>query len=550
MRHRDLLVRAGYGVRGTEHGDQAAQVFAEPKPVDVIVLDFALSGRPPEAVLLFSRRTSSAASLIGLVPSQDADAFRRAFLAGARDVLPSPARGEDLLAAVDLVMEPRALEAVIDRMRLQLGSADETIPLPPAPGVHGVRITRLEDDVAKLTKKLSLQKRKHAEEMTGLRQQALDAVTERDRLIDSRNQVREKLAISRKEMRETATQLRMMERAAEELQRKLKSARDQRRSFESRLSQAKTRIDTLERSLHEHVEAAEREVQSQVEEEFTEVSAPPPAIDPEEALLARAEDEQRLQELEDAMGERARLAERVRDLEAQLLGSTAATPLDTTSAEGDALEDALAERAQDEERLAELESAIEQKRGLEDEVARLRKMLKGTGEQDLSELDELREAHEQTLGILDAVRLDRDTLKRRVSELERESADALMRVEELQPLTAEVERLRADLRAEREALLGARQKAGRAATRVGQLDRTSAVLEDELAASQRALILTRARAEVMNGELADVRAALVQARASRNEALEQVREAEAELDSLRVTVATLAADRAASRSRR
>ena len=45
-----------------------------------------------------------------------------------------------------------------------------------------------------------------------------------------------------------------------------------------------------------------------------------------------------------------------------------------------------------------------------------------------------------------------DSLKRRMVDLERESADALTRVEELSPLTAEVERLRSELRSERDAV--------------------------------------------------------------------------------------------------
>lgn len=551
MQHRELLVRAGYAVRGARRGDQAAQLFQSPEPVDVIVLDFSLQGRPPEAILLFSRRTSAAAQLIAIVPAQDADAFRRAFLAGARDVLPTPARGEDLLAAVDLLVEPRALSGLLGRLRSQYGVDDETHALPAAPGpnVAHQKNAALDAEITRLRAQLDDLRTRHDEELKRLRQQALDAVTDRDRLLDSRNEARERLADSRKELREGAAQLRMLERACEELQRKLKDSRDQRRSFEARLTQAKERIRSLEQAMREHVEQAERSVK--LDMEFTEVSAPPDGleVDVEEALAARDEDAQRLEELEAALDERSRLAARVAELESQLARVEQRVGTNEVKELSD-LEEALERRAEDEERLAELDEAMALRDGLEREVERLRKDLSRGDGGDAEELVELHDAYDQTLALLDAVRSDRAGLKRRVADLEREAADALMRIEELSPLVAEVAQLRGELRTERDRAQAAKRSAGRVRTQFSQLDRASAALEDELVAAQRSMVLGRARGDVLSVELHHVRAALTDAHAARSETLQRLREAELELDSLRVTVAALSADRRSSRSRR
>lgn len=545
MRHRELLLRAGYAVRGAALGDHAQAVFADDRTFDIIVLDFALEGRPPEAVLLFSRRTSASALLIALVPQQDSDGFRRAFMAGARDVLPTPSRGEDLLASVDYLLEPRALQSTVDRLRQQLGG-DETMALPPSrPGPHdGAAVIALEAQVKELRREVERLREKHRDEVTRLRQQALDAVSERDRAVVGREQAKQKARSFRREARDGQGQMRLLERACEELQLKLKSARDQRRALESRLADTQKRVRVLEEAMHQHVHAAELEVQAA--SDIADV--PPSDVDPEAALEARAADEERLAQLEEAMKERDSLERRVRELELELERVSEAertrADIDTPSE----LEAALSARAEDERRLEELDGALVERERLDDEVRRLRSALAEPSADPrladvVGELRDLKDAHGETLAMLEAVRADRESFQRRQRDLEREAADAVMRVEELTPLVGEVERLRAELRAERDARKDALQNIGRVTTQFSALDRETATILEELESKQRALVLAYARHEVLASEVANLRAQVASESRARVELHEQLREAELELDRLRSSLGALSAER-------
>lgn len=582
VRHHDLLARAGYRVRSAADGNAASELFVPDEPLDAIVVDFALGGRPPEAILLFARRTNAAAPLIAVVPAHESDAYRRAFHAGARDVLPAPARGEDLVAAVDLVLEPRALSEALERLRTALGVDDEATPLATAPDGRRSQIGALEGEIARLRQDLESHRARQKTEGARLRQQALDAVTERDRALESREAARKKLALAKKELRERDAELRMVERACEELQRKLKDARDQRRVLESRLGDAERRASTLEASLRGRLGSERRVLPlGRVHDERTHppglADLPPTSgehrqADPEEALTARAEDERRLAALDDALRERARLEARVRDLEAMLeQEGTFYSPQATVPEMADAseLERHLSRRDEDERRLAELEDLLGQRerllaklakledalsdhdarqrrvaeleRMLEERDARLRRLEEtrpmpvafGPGAEGLeAELLALRERHAETLGVLDAVRTERDGLRRRLGELEREAADALMRVDELSPLLSEVEHLRAQLRRAEEGLEEAR-------ARLELADLARATVEDQLAARQRELILAHAKGEIMSATVEDLRAQLAFLQRSRDEAWARIAPFEAELESLRLQLAAL-----------
>ncbi len=552
MRHRELLLRAGYRVRGALQGDRAQRVFADDVAVDVIVLDFALEGRPPEAVLLFSRGTSAAAALVALVPAQDSDGFRRAFMAGARDVLPTPSRGEDLLASVDYLLEPRALQSTVDRLRQQLG-ADETIALPPSkPSADDkAAVIALEAQVAELRREIERLREKHDKQQqqsaTRLQQQVMLVVGERDRALASLEQAKQKARSFRREALDGQGQLRLLERACEELQLKLKDARDQRRAVESRLVEAQKRTRTLEQVIHQHVQAAELEVQSA--QALLEV--PRSDVDPEAALLEREQDERRLAELEGAMKERDDLERRVKELELELAKVSETSTRSAAAADGfgsertraeidtaSELEAALAARAEDERRLAELDGVLVERERLDAEVRRLQQALSEesvdprTAELE-AELRDLADAHGETTAMLEAVRVDRESLSRRLAELEREAADAVMRVEELAPLVGEVERLRAELRAERDARQHALRNTAQLTTQSSALDRETTTLAWELEAKQRRLVLAYARQEVLSGELAKLREQMAAETRSREALLEKLRAAEEELGRLR-----------------
>lgn len=507
-KHRDLVSRAGYVVVVAHDGHEASAIFSKADPFDVVVLDFGLTGRPPEAVLLFSRRTSPGAPCIGLVSAEDAEQFRRAFLAGARDVLPSPARGEDLLSSVDTVLEPRALGELVEGLRHELHGAGPRAPASTSSTSFG-------------------------EEAAGFRQQAMDAFAERDRAVQERASAQKKLTSLRRQIKERDQRLALMERACEELTGKLKALRDERRAFEGRAIDAERRIAVLEAALATpgtfHPEASAESaatdpamrrrssVQSTTGVDgshrphgpHSERRSPLPSDPDEEARLFELEDGDRFavggdhaapsalqpktapgEELERVFHSYVESERRIAELRDELADPDAPAASDVADPEV-----GLGARAEDERRLAELDAALERKatlekrvKQLEDELAAARSSAASTGGSDgaLRRIDELeallterdgklaalesaraldkrdhkaaleaaqsaliaeRESGAEVRGILDAIRMERDALRRRVAELEREAADALTRIEELTPLLNDVERLRAELRA-------------------------------------------------------------------------------------------------------
>ncbi len=544
-KHRDLVGRAGYVVVVAGDGHEASAIFHETEPFDVVVLDFALKGRPPEAVLLFSRRTSPGAPCIALVASDDAEQFRRAFLAGARDVLPVPARGEDLLSSIDTVLEPRALGELVDGLKHEMsrGTRGEAVRAPGSANA-GVRV--IVDERAK-------------EEASALRQQALDAFAERDRAVQARASGQKKVTSLRRQIKERDQRLALMERACEELTGKLKALRDERRTFEARALEAERRIALLETALlqpgsvllesastnpgvprfgaprtapspmpsdpdaearlfesddHQRIapprsaqgkgtfargheqsdedtisvrfkggparsaagEELEHVFQSYVEserriaelrDELDQGSAPAASdidfVDAEDVLSARALDERRLEELEATLEHRAALEKRVKELEGELLhveGLKARIgELELTLA----ARHAVAENERDSKRppdqraalrrIDELEALLTERDGKISALESMRTLEKQDHRRQLdaaqSALISERESHAEARGILDAIRMERDSLRRRVVELEREAAEALTRVEELTPLLTDMERMRAELRAEK-----------------------------------------------------------------------------------------------------
>lgn len=115
--HSNLLLNAGYRVQHAQTGDDASRLFAQKEPFDLVVLDFELADKPPEAILIFARRVSPATPFIAIVDAEQNEGYRRAFLAGARDVLCHPADPQDLLAAIDLSLEPIALTQLVRQLQ-------------------------------------------------------------------------------------------------------------------------------------------------------------------------------------------------------------------------------------------------------------------------------------------------------------------------------------------------------------------------------------------------------------------------------------------------
>jgi DNA-binding NarL/FixJ family response regulator len=448
---KELVARAGYNVIDADDGDVASDLFARGLAADAIVLDFATEGRPPEAVLLFARRTSPDAQIIAVVPPNRDDAFRRAFLSGARDVLPAPPRGEDLLAAIDLVLEPRGLQDLVEELRARGFEDDQsTMALPHVE--DRVSLVRLESELREAKAEMERLRREKDEATATFRQQALDAITDRDRLLESRDEVRKKLALARRDLKEREAQQSLLERACEELQRKLKDARDQRRDAEARLLESEARVRALE-----------DEIESQRGQGFHSptIETKDGVIDPEAALSARAVDEARLAEIDEIYALYQDSIARVSVLETKLrsrgelsedevLESDVGPPTGEIS---DATRSTLTHERQEllgriqqlEGELASREAALFVSPHPDDENAAL------TLEVALAELHDLREATAESASSLEAARLERDALKRRLADVEREAADALTRVEELNPLLLELERARRELLVERQA---------------------------------------------------------------------------------------------------
>ncbi len=559
--HHELVERSGYQVLTAADGDAATDLFGQGEAVDALVLDFDSDGRPPEAVLLFARRTSAGAPVIAIVPANKNEAYRRAFLAGARDVLPAPARGEDLLAAIDLVLEPRGLADIVEELRAQgFEDPEGTVPLMASAGADvAQRIAVLEQELRQKEEQIDEILRRKRTGTATFRQQALDAITARDRALESRERVKQKLASARRDLKERDAQLRLIERACEELNSKLKESLEHRRVVERQLVDALERLTALE--------GAVGEVTVPTPASPADAEAPPPGhaatppaeemsepmLDPELALEVRDVDARRLDEMEELWVAYQEGLRRIRELEAALDGRT-----DPGRRSVDALDpdDALALREEDEGRLEDLERAHEDRTRMLDRIAELESQLLQRRAEDrvssagisgeraitlevaLAELDSERGAHAETL---DAIRLDRDALLRRVDDAERDAADAETRLEELSPLSEQVERLRRELHAEQASHQSTRERLTRLQEQVGTDAGDPATSSPSTPLSSPAEVWERA--DQLQFELDRARAELDVGEKLRLDLETRLKQQDAELHSLRVRNAALLGDR-------
>jgi DNA-binding NarL/FixJ family response regulator len=526
VEHAEMIRRAGYVVVAAEDGVAAGRLFRQDaEPYDALVIDFALEGRPPEAVLLFGRRTSPSAPVVALVPADEDEAFRRAFLAGARDVLPSPARGEDILDAVDIVLEPRALEMLVDELRTQLPAGARGADY--APEHEDALLEELEELRGKV-RQVEARERRVTDQF---RVQALEAVTAKDDLEDMVEDQNRRIVTQERNLKEMEARARLHERAAEELQLKLKEARDQRRKAEERASRAETRVHELE-IIQEAFQPVGDTFTGPGDTNPTDVWSLAEEADPEAALLARREDEVKLDELERVLAEKARLDARVEDLEETVSrpgqrkgedGKTDVTPPPVSMAGPEQAELDRTRRQRDalEARVLELEVALSDAEGESEAIQHLKRTLaerddrivalqrqRDVAEDMLTKLAGLEEelslaqksARNAARSLHDA-RHERDQAGRRVKALELEIADAQVHLEEMGDVANERDQLSSKLRAEREAHLSARNRL-RALERSSREDRADrATHNDDLDAARRGLVLARARAESLQAEI-------------------------------------------------
>ncbi len=406
--HRELVERTGYTLLCAQDGDEASELFSAGATVDALVLDFSATGRPPEAILLFARRTSAGAPVIALVPAELDEAYRRAFNAGARDVLPLPARSEDLVAAIDMVLEPRGLADALEEMRARSFDVESA---------HGVRdssdaqrIIALGTALAASEQKVKALRAQTDQGTAVFRQQALDAITERDRLLEGKEALKKKNQHLRRQLRDRDAQLRLTEKACEELQRKLKNARTQRRELETRL----IRVADVE-----HERAPYALVSEDLDASFgstLEIGV----VDPEEALAQREADAEKLNELDDLYKRYRASLIQVEKMRA-VLKAEAGVDADDIPGLWDRpanaqvkhdlvseLENALLERDEAERRIGELE----------DELAAL--LSRPPPSPDDEALRTERKHHAETMHQLELARRDRDALKLALDDITRD----------------------------------------------------------------------------------------------------------------------------------
>jgi|GEM_PF-2017879 len=461
--HLPLVERAGYQVHTAADGLQAADLFGR-EELDVVVLDFELKGRPPEAILLFSHRTSPDAVMVAMVPAEEDEYFRRAFLAGARDVLPSPARGEDLLGSIDFVLEPRVLADLVDDLR---GGGDFDDDEGTAPDARGTQLDMMRKELTRTRSLLDEERSRLMEESARFRQQALDAVLDRDRMRESRDRARRRLTATKAELKDRKAQLAITERACEALQDKLKETRDSERDLLS------GRGDDDDAELTRMTMDPSRALPV----------APGPApttgevVDPVLALEQRNADAERLEQVESAQ---ERLTNARADLKKIEEKTNAGQPVsDDEKRNLDQLKDALqrevesleaAQREIDQQRLHI--AALENTRlSLEGQVASLER----EREAALSEAAMYRSVTFSDQGT------DEKALMLRLEEKERELADCWTQLDELMPLKSDIESLRSQLHAERGAHLATKRALEQDKMRLqGELEETRSMQESTL----------------------------------------------------------------------
>lgn len=525
--HEELVRRAGYRVELAPDGAIAGRLFRQDtKPFDGLVVDFELDGRPPEAVLLFCRRTSPSAPVIALVPHEDESGFRRAFMAGARDVLPSPVRGEDLLDAIDLALEPRALSLLLEEVRAQ-GPFDIPSYNPDEEDALVQEIQRLQAELSKRNREQDNSQR--------FREQALRAVTERDAIEEEVQALKRELDRFKREHDKTNAEVRMHEQATRELHTRLKGTREAQRGAEHRAQSAERALNDLRVQTGQFpiiVDDDDDESTASIRSFNREEE-----LDPERALDQRHREESLLAELDRALEEKARL-------EQKLLGFEEVTHASVTNAKAN--DDEATEIAKPSERSglpAELDRVVRQRdflgaRVLELEAAlseapeynqepdekdeRLRALLRqrDAAEEQLKRMADLemryREAQkerEETLTQYDEILRARDHLRKHLEKTEVELADALVKIEELEDLAQESETLKANLRTERTAREQLKKRWMALQHAHKRLQRLENASDDENESQKRQLVMAIARGEALASELASAKIDLKNARA-------------------------------------
>jgi len=487
--HISFLTKAGYRVVKAQEGADAASLFDhDADAFDALVVDFEPEGMPPESVLLFCRRTSPMAPVIALVPHSDESGFRRAYLAGARDVMPSPTGAQDLLEALDLALESRVLKSLLEEK--------------------------------------------------GLTTQALPE--EKDALENASKESPSTSARYRNERDEAKASLRLHEKTNQELYERLKEARDEKRKIEVRAAKAENALndlriasgkppvdseddgeewtenlpslqnakklqqkgasDTGQRDLSSsslHGEALFAAKETQKSDGLAEIKAQGPLLEESKEntkKMRHVHTEDLSPEFLQVMQERDALVHQIAELQSALKkAQEVARPVPMPLALGKvAGATAKSERGEQ-----GLEASVE-------EIVKLKTKLKNSEEkQALFEKD-----LEETLRA-------RDHLRKHLSKIEIELADALEKAEELSGLPQEMEILKGNLQTERTARSKLKRRLAaldihRRRTKLGKKSRKNS---EEFEVQKRRLILAIATSDALSAELNDVRTELANARA-------------------------------------
>lgn len=524
--HRDLIRRAGYQVRTAANGNDAQHALEASRPLDVVVIDFALSDRPPEALVLFAAQANAGAPLVAVVSARDSDAYRRAFHAGARDVLPAPARGEDLLAAIDGVLEPHALAEALERMRALLeplrGQAPAHAPVPPP----SAELPRVELELKAAALELERLRARLTAAETQRAEEAIATARLRERAHAETAEAQRRILDLRAELQNRDAEIRALERTCAQLQRKQDDAQEtlgtpgvkpavaswplgqsvshnpERLSYDTLAHERdglEQRVRELEQMLAMDPDPAEQGRRPQGE-----------SSDPEQLLHRRAEDEARLQELDRLLVQHQALQHALAQMERELDDKAAQSRRIVE------LEELLAERGQ--------------------EVATAAKPEPGAPTREAQNPNTHPPEHTESLALLDAVRMEQDAPAGQLQEARRKPAapDAqgdhgASSPSPLDALRAELSRVRAESE-ERGLALDA-------------LTRDHARRGDELDARSRALLRAQAQSSALARRVEELRDELTGLRAEKESLAQRFRLVEAELEGMRLHVAALVSAR-------
>ncbi|MFZ9886851.1 MAG: hypothetical protein ACO3JL_05040 [Myxococcota bacterium] len=393
------LVAAGYHVVAHRLAE-AEQAFSTEQSPTVMVVDFSDEERPPEAVPLLARSHRAGERFLALVHGHDGGAFRRAFLAGARDVVAWPARTEDVLHAIDAIVEPVALRAAWDRLRQQ-ALREETQGLPPSEHARlepqRVEAIALAAQLAETQRELERVREQAKEERSRLWAQLVDVMQERDRALVAGGR---SLRVGR-----------VFAPGDDEEQRRWDLLEQENKTLTSALADARATAAGLRRELEEAHQVL-RQVASieQVAVGNLDETGPMDRCDSVEgALEQRARDEERLALLDKLLTRRAKLEQQVmKAREAWLPWSD-----DVDDDTGPDLSWATAEEVEGDRTAAS--EALSEQHQLEQQVQSLVAELAepthpGLGRSLILELSRLAEAYDEACRDLEALRSERQAL--------------------------------------------------------------------------------------------------------------------------------------------